>query len=266
MVVSHGRKQISLKNFNVSLASHYVPDISDIIEDFAPQRRSLFGRKKGKTLTGVRANAMKTLFPKLNIPENILTEQKNLTPEEILGKSYKSYILEIGFGQGERLAQQMQQEQVNGFLGAEYFLNGMAAFMHNIEDRPHENIRVLMGDGLIIVKSLKNNSLDAIYVLNPDPWHKARHHKRRIINQESLTEFSRVLKPNGDLIMSTDVPDLTDWMVTQTSLHPNFTWQAQCAADWQKPPENWIETRYETKGAKGAKKMTYLIFKKTCKA
>lgn len=229
-------------------------------------RRSLFGRKKGKTLTGVRVNAIKTLFPKLKIPENILTEQQDLTPAQILEKHYQSYSLEIGFGQGERLAQQMQREPDTGFLGAEYFLNGMAAFLHDIEDLPLKNVRVLMGDGMIIVKSLASESLDTIYVLNPDPWHKTRHHKRRIINQENLSNFARVLKPGGVLIMSTDVPDLTDWMVTQASLHPDFTWQAKCAADWQTPPENWISTRYETKGAKGAKKMSYLFFKKSCKA
>lgn len=209
---------------------------------------------------------MKHTFPHLKIDENILTEKQTLTLKAIFGTPYQNGILEIGFGQGERLAQHMLHEPNTGFLGAEPFLNGMAAFMHEIKDNPNKNIRVLMGDGMILARSLTNQSLDAIYVLNPDPWHKKRHHKRRIINQENLSEFSRVLKPNGDLFMSTDVPDLTDWMVTHASLHPDFVWTANNAKDWQTPPENWISTRYETKGAKGAKKMTYLHFKKACKA
>lgn len=240
--------------------------IEEICQDSARFRRSLFGRKKGKPLTGVREDAMKNIFPSVKIDEHILTEQGVITPEEIFNSPYKTCILEIGFGQGERLAQHMTQEAETAFLGAEPFLNGMAAFMHDIKDYPRKNVRVLMGDGMILARSLAQQTLDAIYVLNPDPWHKTRHYKRRIINQENLSEFSRVLKPNGDLIMSTDVPDLTDWMITQASLHSDFIWQANCANDWQTPPKNWIPTRYETKGAKGAKKMTYLHFKKACKA
>lgn len=62
--------------------------------------------------------------------------------------------------------------------------------------------------------------------------------------------------------MSTDVPPLAEWMVTQASLHSSFSWTARRADDWRCAPEGWITTRYETKGAKGAKRMSYLIFER----
>lgn len=243
-----------------------MPEHSKIIEDSAQFQRSLFGRKRGRPLTGVRADAMKTVMPTLEIPDNRLDGQGKTDPQSFFSDNYKSFILEIGFGQGERLAQHMKECPDTGFFGAEPFLNGMAAFLEYIRDEKKPNVRVFMGDGMRIVKTLHDNALDAIYVLNPDPWHKVRHHKRRIINQNNLSAFSRILKPDGMLIMSTDVPELTNWMITHASLHPDFTWQAHKESDWSHPPENWIPTRYETKGAKGAKKMSYLIFKKTCKS
>jgi tRNA (guanine-N7-)-methyltransferase len=115
---------------------------------------------------------------------------------------------------------------------------------------------------MMVANSLKDECLDGIYVLNPDPWHKKRHFKRRIIRGENLDVLARILKPGGTLIMSTDVLDLADWMVTEAFNHPAFTWSAKCAEDWRVPPEDWITTAYEVKGAKGANKMSYLFFEK----
>ena len=171
--------------------------------------------------------------------------------------------MEIGFGNGERLAQHILREPETGFIGAEPFINGMSAFLREIKEKNSmENIRVTMDDALPLVKSLTPNSIDEIYVLNPDPWHKKRHHKRRIINQDNLSEFARILKSGGKLTLSTDVPDLIEWMVIEASNHPDFNWTATCADDWRTPPKGWIPTRYETKGAKGADKMNYLFFAK----
>ncbi len=170
--------------------------------------------------------------------------------------------MEIGFGNGEHLSALMRQNLDEAFIGAEPFINGMAAFLKDIRDEPHENIRVWMDDAILLVESLPSDYLNGIYVLNPDPWPKARHHKRRIISQDNLTKFARVLKPGGALIMATDVDDLAEWMVTQASAHPAFEWTAEQADDWRTTPENWIKTRYEEKGAKAGRQQSYLIFEK----
>ena len=117
-----------------------------------------------------------------------------------------------------------------------------------------------MDDAILLMERFTENCLDEIYVLNPDPWPKARHHKRRIISQENLILFSRLMKPNGRLIMTTDVDDLAEWMVTEASKHPDFTWTANQKSDWQSPPNNWIETKYERKGKQAGRQQTYLIF------
>ena len=173
-------------------------------------------------------------------------------------------ILEIGFGNGEHLAEMMRRNPTHNFIGAEPFKNGMTAFLKEINDDklPLDNIRVHMDDAIPLVKSLAPNSIDEIYVLNPDPWHKTRHHQRRIINQSNLDEFSRIMKKGATLIMTTDVVNLIEWMVTEASLHPDFEWTATKADDWRVAQKDWIPTRYETKGAKGADHMNYLFFVK----
>lgn len=117
-----------------------------------------------------------------------------------------------------------------------------------------------MDDAVPLVKALPENCIHQIYVLNPDPWPKTRHHKRRIINQDNLNEFSRILVSGGRLVMATDVDELAEWMCTQAMIHPAFEWTAECADDWRVMPQDWIKTRYEQKGEKAGRKQSYLIF------
>ncbi|MGH1455299.1 MAG: tRNA (guanosine(46)-N7)-methyltransferase TrmB [Alphaproteobacteria bacterium] len=231
-------------------------------KDFAHKKRSLFGRRQGRSLGGERTHVINDLLPKLTPNRNLLNEDSAHPPASYFDIDHSNYILEIGFGHGERLAQHAQQEQTTGFLGAEPFVNGMAAFLKNIDGKPNNNIRVIMDDGMIIAKSLKPETLDAIYILNPDPWHKTRHHKRRLINQETLDIFAKILKSGGKLIMTSDVPNLAEWMCTHANNHPSFQWTAESRANWETPPQNWIKTKYEIKGAKGAKKMSYLVYER----
>ena len=127
---------------------------------------------------------------------------------------------------------------------------------------PHDKIRVWMDDAMMIVDAMPDHYLDGIYILNPDPWPKKRHYKRRIISQENLSKFARVLKPGSALIMATDVPDLAEWMVTQATNHPAFEWTAERADDWRITPPDWIKTRYEERGIREGRKQNYLFFKK----
>lgn len=222
--------------------------------------KTLFGRRQCRGLTDLRSNALNEILPKISISEDKLNLDSSTNPSEFFERKYSEHWLEIGFGHGEHLSALMRKNPDTAYIGAEAFINGMSALTLDIKDDNLDNIRVIMDDGMIIAKSLKANSLDGIYLLNPDPWHKKRHHKRRLINQKNLDIFAKILKKGAPLIMSTDVECLANWMVTHASNHPEFNWQANSKSDWQTPPDDWITTRYEIKGAKGAKKMAYLFF------
>ncbi len=226
------------------------------------QNRRLYGRRMGRPLNKTRQDVIDTLLPALEIPEECLTEKGNLDTASLFDSPRARMVLEIGFGNGEHVADMMRARPGDGFIACEPFINGMAAFLKEIKDEKHDHVRVWMEDAIIVADSLSDNSLDEIYVLNPDPWPKKRHYKRRIISQDNLDKFARILKPGGLLTMTTDVDDLSEWMVTQASRHPAFEWTAESASDWQTPPKGWLPTRYETKGIAAGRKQTYLLFRR----
>jgi len=241
MVGSHGKKPILWLHCRKKLDSKPRP------------AGRLYGRKQTRPPKGARRDAMETLLPALQLGPDPVT----LPPWH-----ENNTWFEIGFGNGEHLAGLMERYPERRFIGAEPFINGMSAFLKLIRDVPHDNIRVWMDDAILLIDAMPDEYLDGIYVLNPDPWPKKRHHKRRIISQENLTKFARVLKAGGQLIMASDVDDLSEWMVTQASNHDAFEWTATRADDWRLTPPEWIKTRYEEKGEKAGRKQSYLFFKK----
>lgn len=221
-------------------------------------KRRLYGRKQGRPLRGSRLDAIDTLLPRLQIAESALRGDGTLDPATLYDRPASALWFEIGFGNGEHLAALMERHPDYAFIGAEPFINGMSAFLKQISDKPHGHVRVWMEDAIRIADSLTPASIDGIYVLNPDPWPKARHHKRRIISAANLDKFARILKPGAPLIMATDVDFLADWMREQSMAHQSF----ECVLDTRTRPDDWIPTRYEEKGARAGRLQTYLIFKR----
>jgi tRNA (guanine-N7-)-methyltransferase len=226
------------------------------------ESRKLYGRKKGRPLGSERAEAIEKLLPALSVAIEKLSERHDVHPASLFTKLYKQYWLEIGFGQGEHVSALMRENPDTGYLAAEPFINGVASFVKGIKDMCEHNVRILHDDGMKIACSLNPASIDGIYILNPDPWPKKRHHERRIVNQEKLHALAKILKSGAPMILSTDVPDLADWMMTQTVNHGAFTWEANSAKDWWERPSGWHPTRYELKRANHSERMCYLLFKR----
>jgi tRNA (guanine-N7-)-methyltransferase len=84
-------------------------------------------------------------------------------------------------------------------------------------------------------------------ILFPDPWHKARHNKRRLVQVETAAEIARLLKPGGGLRFVTDWKDYADWALEKFERTPGLVWQAEAADDWRTAPADHVVTRYEEK-------------------
>jgi tRNA (guanine-N7-)-methyltransferase len=225
--------------------------------------RHVHGRKHGRPLRHGRSDVLESLLPRIEVFKPMLREDGNLDPADLFGKAPYPLHLEIGFGNGEHLTTVLDANPGHFIIGAEPYVNGVSAFLKDIKDDPPlDTCRILMDDAMRIVHSLKDASVDFLYILNPDPWPKSRHHKRRVVSPENVRSFARVLKDGGTMVQTTDVDELAGWMVTQTINNPDFEWQANSPKDWQTAPDGWLPTRYEQKGVAAGRKQTYLIYKR----
>ncbi len=204
-----------------------------------PPLRS-YGRLKTRTIKPRQAALMESLLPSLRPPAESFDPQ-SLKPDAA------EVWLEIGFGGGEHMARQAARRPDVLILGAEPFQNGVASALRHVDEAGLTNVRIHDGDARALMDRLPDASLDRIFVLFPDPWPKARHNKRRIIQADTVAAFARLLKPGGGLRFASDWADYVDWSLLRVLANADFHWTASKADDWRRPPSDHLTTRYEEK-------------------
>jgi tRNA (guanine-N7-)-methyltransferase len=204
-----------------------------------PPLRS-FGRIKSRPIKPRQAALMDSLLPGLRVP------QQPFDPRALMPAAAETW-LEIGFGGGEHMAGQAERRPDVLILGAEPFQNGVASALRHVDERGLANVRLQYGDARELMAHLPSGSLDRVFIMFPDPWPKARHHKRRLITAEVVEELARVLKPGGRLRFATDWADYADWALERILASGLFDWPARRADDWRVPPADHLTTSYEEK-------------------
>ena len=204
-----------------------------------PLMRS-YGRIKSRPIKPRQAALVEDLLPSLRPP------QGPFDPRTLLDGAREAW-LEIGFGGGEHMASQAARAPDVLIVGCEPFLNGVASAVRHVAEQSLKNVRIHDGDARELVARLPDACLDRVFVLFPDPWPKARHHKRRIVQADMVAELARVLKVGGRLRFATDVAGYADWALERILASPEFDWPAQRADDWCIAPADHITTRYEEK-------------------
>ena len=203
--------------------------------------------------------------------------------------------LEIGFGAGEHLLWQAEHHPRVGLIGAEPYEAGVAKLLSRISLSPsggegrvegastqtsavedtsrplhpsplppwgRGNIKIHMGDAREIIDALPDAALGRVFILFPDPWPKARHHKRRFIQSETLDALARVMKPRAELRFASDDAPYLDWTLERLMAHPAFEWTACSAQDWKSRPPDWPPTRYEQKALKAGRQPGYFRYRR----
>lgn len=173
-------------------------------------------------------------------------------------QSFAETELEIGMGEGLALFARAKAQPQRLFIGCEVYLNGLAKLVRALHAEPQvTNVRIIPTDMRSELINFPENSLNAILIPYPDPWPKARHHKRRLVQHPVLTELARVLKPEGELWLMTDIPAYAAWVAECVAQEKSFTYVAAHAT----PPRWWVTTKYEQKAFKEGRTATYLQFK-----
>jgi len=218
--------------------------------------RRLYGRRQGHALRAGQATLVEELLPRVAVPES-----GALTAERLFGDD-RPLQVEIGFGAGEHLAGQAEAAPGTGFIGCEPFLNGVVGALGHIRDCALDNVRIHMGDALEVIERLPDASLTRVYLLHPDPWPKARHAKRRMVNHGPLDLIAAKLKPGHEFRLGTDDPTYCRWAMMIMSQRRDFEWTAHGPQDFLNRPADWPETRYERKARRQGHEVWYYIFRR----
>lgn len=221
-------------------------------------RRSeaFFGRRKTQGLGARKTELVETLLPRLRVDTAApIADVRALFPQPV-----EAVHLEIGFGGGEHLAARAASEPAIGFIGAEAFINGVAKLVGLVEDGALENVRIHDEDAVELLDRLPVGGLQRIDLLYPDPWPKARHHKRRFVNARNLARIARALTPGGTFRFASDWPDYVNWTLQHAARERGLEWTARRASDWRGPWAGWHRTRYEAKALREGRAPAYLVF------
>jgi tRNA (guanine-N7-)-methyltransferase len=218
----------------------------------SPPLIASYGRRRGRPLRAARAALMDKLLPRLTIPAP--PADTMVDPATLFARRPTQVWLEIGFGGGEHLAQQAEMHREIGLIGAEPYLNGVAGLLARIDSQALDNIRLWPGDIRTLLPSLLSGVISRVFILFPDPWPKARHHKRRLIVTPLISELARVMAAGAELRIATDDPDylahIDECMAGQAAFRPIAGAR----------PDDWPATRYEAKAEAAGRHSTFLRF------
>lgn len=218
--------------------------------------RRLYGRAKGHKLRQGQAQLLETLLPQISVPE-----QGPITSETLFGDDRPLHF-EIGFGSGEHLAYRADLLPDHGLIGCEPFVNGVVGALLHVRDNHLPNVRLHNGDALDVLERLPDQSLRFVYLLHPDPWPKARHAKRRMVNHGPLDLIARKLQVGGEFRLGTDDPTYCKWSMMVMNQRRDFHWLAEKPQDFLVRPGGWPQTRYERKARQKGHEVWYFRYQR----
>lgn len=220
-----------------------------------PAGRTLYGRRRGKKLRPAQAGLLEAALPGLRV--TLPPEGQALDPAALVPGARELW-LEVGFGAGEHLLWQATHNPDVGLIGCEPFVNGMARATAAIARGGIANVRLFGDDARLLLRALPDACLARVFVLFPDPWPKARHHKRRFVATPTLDLLTAKMRDGAELRLATDDASYLPWMVEHACRHPDLDWLAERPADWRRRPEDWPPTRYEEKAIAAGRSPAFL--------
>lgn len=160
-------------------------------------------------------------------------------------------VLEIGYGMGKSLVEMAKQAPETDFIGVEVHTPGVGALIAFAKEQALTNLKTFNGDAIEVIKQIPDESIERVQLFFPDPWHKKRHNKRRIVNESFAQSIRRILKTGGHLHMATDWEPYMEHMLEVMDVAEGFTNMAGVGQTQPRPdyrPLTKFELRGERKG------------------
>lgn len=207
-------------------------------------------------MTPSQQRALDVLWPL----QGFLRENGLLDFEKAFGRTAPT-VLEIGFGMGQSLLQMAQQAPEKNFIGIEVHRPGVGKLLHDMGEVGAENIHIYCDDAVdVLQQCIPDASLSAVQIFFPDPWHKKKHNKRRLIQPGFVQLLRAKLQPHGVLHLATDWQDYAEQMLEVMSAAPGFANQA--GIGYAPRPEHRPKTKFEQRGERLGHGVWDLLFER----
>jgi len=218
------------------------------------KKYNFYGRRRLKKLKKSHIKYLDELLPVLNIENSKIFDNTFHSDREVW--------LEIGFGSGEHLISIAKKNPKIFFVGFEPFVDGVTKILSKILFNDLKNIFIYPDDFREIIKKIPSSRIGNIFLLFPDPWPKKRHQKRRLINENIIEEFSRIMIKGSYFYTATDVGDYFNFIKERFRSNINFIENKSINFSDGEKWKGWVETRYEQKGIKQGRIAKYTSFQK----
>lgn len=232
------------------------PNSTESTENQALHRRiRSFVLRQGR-LTKGQERALETGWPVFGIDY----APQTLDLAQTFQRKDSPKILEIGFGMGESTAKIAQTLPERDFLAVEVHTPGVGSLLKLIQEQVIGNIRIVQHDAVEVLQNmLPEQSLDGVHIFFPDPWHKKRHHKRRLIQAEFIKLLCSRLKVGAYIHVATDWQEYAEWVLEVLRAEPLLE---NTAADYAEKPNYRPLTKFENRGIKLGHGVWDLVFMK----
>ena len=230
--------------------------MSDDSNENKPPHRSIksFVVRAGRMGTG-QIKALAELGPKFVVP----FKPERLDPAALFGRE-APVVLEIGFGMGGATAQIAQTLPDHDFIGCEVHEPGVGALLKLIDEQQLTNIRIFQHDAVEVLEHMiAPASLAGVHIYFPDPWHKKKHNKRRLIQPDFVAKLVQHIRPGGYLHCATDWEPYAQQMLEVLSAEPLLE---NTAAGYAEKPGYRPLTKFENRGLKLGHGVWDLVFRK----
>ncbi len=221
-----------------------------------PQRIRSFVLRHGRMTAG-QQRALEVGWPRFGLER----EAGTLNAAQVFSRQ-APLILEIGFGMGQSLVTMAAAEPETNFLGIEVHRPGVGRLLHGLSEQGVENVRVYCDDAVAVLEEcIADASLDGVQIYFPDPWHKKRHHKRRLIQPDFVDLLCQRLKPGGMLHLATDWENYAEHMMEVLTAEQRLTNSVGINAFADRPPRRPL-TKFEQRGQRLGHGVWDLLFER----
>lgn len=209
-------------------------------------------------MTEAQSQALTELGPKYMID---VSDEEHIEPAAFFGRE-APLVVEIGFGMGKSFVQMAKEDPARNYLGIEVHPPGVGACLKLIEEEGLTNVRAIKYDAFVVLKDcLGPQSIDILQIFFPDPWPKARHHKRRLINPEFVKLITPLIKHGGEVRMATDWQEYAEEMLAVFTEAEGFSNTAKDGGYIERPAWRPL-TKFELRGERLGHGVWDLVFRR----